>query len=581
MRLRTVHIIAVVAKTLPRNADVADQFELLADFLELEGSDQFRPLAYRRAAQRMRETGGSIAQLALDGRAKDLSGIGKTIEEKIVQIVEQGRIEALAKREARVPADVVEFMHLPGLGPKTARRIWQELGVSTLDELKQAAESERLRTLTGLGPKTEEKVLKALATPRKKIERKPLLGRALPAVRAIVSVLREHPAADQVSEAGSVRRLKEQVRDLDIIATASDPSALTEYFTQLPWVEEVVAKGKTKATVVANDGLRFDLRVVPPEAYGNLLQHFTGSKQHNVALREEAVRRKLSISEYGIQDTETGEVFTDKTEEAMYKRLGYPWIPPELRENMGELEAAREGRLPQLVELGDIRGDLHSHSTWSSDGKNTIVEMAREAKRLGRSYIAVTDHSHYLREGRLDAQSREIDKIQEELGRLKLLKGVEANIKADGSVDVDDDVLAQRDWVMASIHSGFDKDLTERVLAAMENPHVDCIGHLTGRKLNRRGPADVDLERVIEKALETGTFLEINAQPDRLDLRDAHARMAGEAGVKIVISSDSHEIPALSNLEFGVAQARRAWLGPDQILNTRPWGEVKKLLKKA
>jgi DNA polymerase (family X) len=580
MTRRTAHIIAGMPKTLPRNADVADQFDLLADFLELEGSDQFRPLAYRRAAQRMRETGGSIAQLAVDGKAKELSGIGKTIEEKIVQIVEDGRIEALAKREAKTPPDVVAFMHLPGLGPKTARRIWKELGVETLDDLKKAAETEQLRTLTGLGPKTEENVLKALATPKKQIEQKPLLGRALPAVRAVVAELREHPAAVEVSEAGSVRRLKEQVRDLDIIATASDPVALIEHFTELPWVDEIVAKGRTKATVVASDGLRFDLRVVPPESYGNLLHHFTGSKQHNVALREEAVRRKLSISEYGIQDTETGEVFTDKTEEAMFKRLGYPWIPPELRENMGELEAAREGRLPTLVALDDIRGDLHTHSTWSSDGKNTIEEMAREAKRLGRSYIAVTDHSHYLRDGRLEAQSEEIDEVQAKLGRFKLLKGVEANIRADGSVDVDDEVLADRDWVMASIHSGLDKDLTERVLSATDNPHVDCIGHLTGRKLNRREPADVDLERVVERALETGTFLEINAQPDRLDLRDAHARLAGEAGVKIVISSDSHEIPALSNLEFGVAQARRAWLGPDQILNTLPWGEVKKLLKR-
>jgi DNA polymerase (family 10) len=580
MTRRTAHIIAGMPKTLPRNADVADQFDLLADFLELEGSDQFRPLAYRRAAQRMRETGGSIAQLAVDGKAKELSGIGKTIEEKIVQIVEDGRIEALAKREAKTPPDVVAFMHLPGLGPKTARRIWKELGVETLDDLKKAAETEQLRTLAGLGPKTEENVLKALATPKKKIEQKPLLGRALPAVRAVVAQLREHPAAVEVSEAGSVRRLKEQVRDLDIIATASDPVALIEHFTELPWVDEIVAKGRTKATVVASDGLRFDLRVVPPESYGNLLHHFTGSKQHNVALREEAVRRKLSISEYGIQDTETGEVFTDKTEEAMFKRLGYPWIPPELRENMGELEAAREGRLPTLVALDDIRGDLHTHSTWSSDGKNTIEEMAREAKRLGRSYIAVTDHSHYLRDGRLEAQSEEIDEVQANLGRFKLLRGVEANIRADGSVDVDDEVLADRDWVMASIHSGLDKDLTERVLSAMDNPYVDCIGHLTGRKLNRREPADVDFERVVERALETGTFLEINAQPDRLDLRDAHARFAGEAGVKIVISSDSHEIPALSNLEFGVAQARRAWLGPDQILNTRPWGEVKKLLKR-
>jgi DNA polymerase (family 10) len=575
-----LNIIAGVAKSLPRNAEVAEQFELLADFLELEGSDQFRPLAYRRAAQRMRETGGSIAQLAVEGRAKDLSGIGKVIEEKIVQIVNDGQITALAERKARIPADVVEFMRMPGLGPKTARRIWQELGVSTIEELKEAAESERLRTLSGLGPKTEENVLKALATPRKEIERKPLLGQALPAVRAVVSVLREHPTADQVSEAGSVRRLKEQVRDLDIIATARDPSALIDYFTSLAWVDEIVAKGRTKATVVSNEGLRFDLRVVPPESYGNLLQHFTGSKQHNVALREEAVRRKLSISEYGVQDVETGKVHTDRTEQGLYKRLGYAWIPPELRENMGELEAAREGKLPELVELGDIRGDMHTHSTWSSDGKNTIEEMAGEAGRLGRTYMVVTDHSHYLREGRMEAQNREIDKVQEGLGRFKLLKGVEANIKADGSIDVPDEVLAQRDWVMASVHSGFNTDLTERVLAAMENPHVDCIGHLTGRKLNRRAPADIDLERVVEKALETGTFLEINAQPDRLDLRDAHARLAGEAGVKIVISSDGHQLSALSNLEFGVAQARRAWLGPDQVLNTRPWGEVKKLLKK-
>jgi DNA polymerase (family 10) len=581
MTVRTVHMIDQVAKTLPGNAAVADQFDLLADFLELEGSDQFRPLAYRRAAQRMRETGGSIAQLALAGKAKTLSGIGKTIEEKIVQIVEEGEIDALAKRKARIPADVVEFMHLPGLGPKTARRIWQELGVSTIAELKQAAESERLRTLSGLGPKTEENVLRALAAPRETIEKKPLLGRALPSVRAVVETLREHPAADQVSEAGSVRRLKEQVRDLDIIATASDPRALIEFFTQLDWVDEIVAKGNTKATVVSNDGLRFDLRVVPPEAYGNLLQHFTGSKQHNVALREEAVRRKLSVSEYGVQDIETGEVFTERTEEALYKRLGYAWIPPELRENMGELEAAREGRLPKLVELSDIRGDLHTHSTWSSDGKNTIEEMATEAKRLGRSYLVVTDHSHYLREGRLEAQNREIDRVQERLGRFKLLKGIEVNIRPNGSLDVDDDILAKRDWVMASVHSQFDRDITERIIAAMESPHVDCIGHLTGRKLNRRGPAEVDFERVVEKALQTGTFLEINAQPDRLDLRDAHARYAGEAGVKIVISSDSHEIAALANLEFGVAQARRAWLGPDQILNTRPWREVKKLLKKA
>ena len=379
-----------------------------------------------------------------------------------------------------------------------------------------------------------------------------------------------------MSEAGSVRRLKEQVRDLDIIATASDPAALTEYFTQLPWVEEIVAKGNTKATVVSNEGLRFDLRVVPPESYGNLLQHFTGSKAHNVALREEAVRKKLSISEYGIQDTETREVFTDKTEEAMYKRLGYPWIPPSPREH--ELEAAREGSC-RSVELSDIRGDMHTHSTWSSDGKNTIEEMAQEAKRLGRAYLVVTDHSHYLREGRL--RPREGDR--QGPGEARALQAPEGSRgqhpgeRRSGR--------GRRGARRARLGHGLDPFRLRQgphraCLVGHGNPHVDCIGRLTGRKLNRRGPADVDLERVVEKALETGTFLEINAQPDRLDLRDAHARFAAEAGVKIVISSDAHEIPALSNLEFGVAQARRAWLGPDQVLNTRPWGSVKKLLKK-
>src|ERR687886_1046618 len=334
-----------MAVTLPRNADVAAQFDLLADLMELEGAESFRVLAYRRAATRMRETSGSIAQLALDGRAKELQGIGKTIEEKIVQIVDEGEIEALTKKKAGVPGEVVSFMRLPGLGPKTAARIWRELGITTLEELKAAAEQERLRTLAGLGAKSEEKILKALAFHAENPdEGRRLLGNGLPAVQAVVSVLREHPAAVEVSEAGSVRRRKETFRDLDIIATATDPGALTDYLTKLRWVERVAAKGETKATVVSNEGLRFDLRVVPPECYGNLLQHFTGSKDHNVALREEEVRRGLSISEYGVLNVETGETFTAATEAELYEYLGYDYIPPELRENLGELAAAREGR---------------------------------------------------------------------------------------------------------------------------------------------------------------------------------------------------------------------------------------------
>src|SRR5947207_1371666 len=366
---------------------------------------------------------------------------------------------------------------------------------------------------------------------------RPLLGAGLPAVQAVVAVLREHPAALEVSEAGSVRRRKETFRDLDIIATATEPGELTEYFTKLRWVEKVAARGESKATVVSNDGLRFDLRVVPSGLYGNLLQHFTGSKHHHVALHAAPLRRGLSISENGVKDVESGEVFKTGSEQEVYEFLGYQYIPPELRENLGELEAARNGELPALVELGDLRGDLHAHSSWSSDGKNTIEEMAAEAKSRGYSYLAITDHSHYLRDGRLESHAREIDALQGQLGRFRLLKGIEVNIRADGTLDVDDETLAGRDWVVASLHTAFDKNPTERVLAAMENPNVDCIGHLTARKINRRGPADIDLARVFETALAARTVLEINSQPDRLDLRDAHARAAGEAGVLLAVNS--------------------------------------------
>jgi DNA polymerase (family X) len=572
-------MIAAMAKTLPRNADVAEQLDLLADILELEGEAAYRLLAYRRAAALVREQSGPVAELALEGKAKDLPGIGKTIEGKIVEIVNEGEIRALTKHKALVPPEVVEFTRLPGLGPKTARKIWQELGVTTLADLKAAAKAERLRMLPGIGAKLEERIVKELSGRRKAPQEvRPLLGQGLPAVQAVVAVLREHPAALEVSEAGSTRRRRETFRDLDVIATATEPRELIDYFTKLRWVEKVAAKGESKATVVSNDGLRFDLRVVPSGLYGNLLQHFTGSKHHNVALREDAVRRGLSISENGVKEVESGEIFKTGSEEELYDFLGYQYIPPELRENLGELEAAREGALPELVELSDLRGDLHCHSTWSSDGKNSIEEMAEEAKGRGYSFLAITDHSHYLRDGRLEAQDREIDALQERLGRFRLVKGIEVNIRADGSLDVDDETLADRDWVVASLHTAFDKNPTERVLAAMENPNVDCIGHLTARKINRRGPADIDLSRVFEAALATKTFLEINSQPDRLDLRDAHARAAGEAGVLLAVNSDAHSIRALGYPEIGVGQARRAWLTKEQILNTRTWPQIKKLL---
>ena len=572
-----------MARPLPSNAELAEQLELLADLLELDGADAFRLTAYRRAATRVRESAVPVAQLALDHKATRLSGIGSTIENKIIEYTETGDLSALAKLRAKLPAGLVEVMHVPGLGPKTAKKLHAEIGVASLDDLRAAAEAQQLRELQGLGAKTEEKVLAALAKPKAKVERKTLLGRVLPAVERAVEELREHPAAERVSEAGSVRRRCETVRDLDIIATASDPSALTSHFAGLPWVAEVVARGSTKATVVSHDGLRFDLRVVPPESYGNLLQHFTGSKAHNVALREEAVGRKLSISEYGVKHVETGEVLHAASEEELYDFLGYQWIPPELRENRGELDAARKKALPTLVELDDIAGDLHMHTDWS-DGRATLEELVGAAQALGRKYIAICDHAKRLKDGRLERQAEDIAALNERTRGIEILSGVEVDIRADGSVDLDEEALGERAWVMASIHSGFDRprdELTRRLFAAMENPHVDCIGHPTGRKINRREAYDLDFEALLEKAVETGTFLEINSQPDRLDLMDTHARAAGEAGVGIVVSTDAHRVHELENLRLGVAQARRAWLTAEEIVNARPWREVKKRMKKS
>jgi DNA polymerase (family 10) len=563
---------------LPRNADVADALDELADVSEILGEQGFRVLAYRRAATRIRETGASVAELALQGTAKELPGIGATIESKIVEMTETGSMSALEKRRAEVPAEVRQFLRLPGLGPKTAARIWRELGVTTLEELRVAAEQQRVRTLQGLGAKSEERILEALAKGfGPEPERRGLLGVGLPVVRQVVEELRAHPAAVEVSGAGSVRRGRETFRDLDVIATATDPAALIGHFVTLPWVLEIAARGDTKATVVTKQGLRLDLRVVPPEDFGSLLQHFTGSKDHNVALREEAQRRGLSISEYGVTVVETGEVHRFADEDDLYRFLGYEPIPPELRESSGELQAARNGSLPALVEVGDLVGELHCHSDWSSDGKASIEEMARTARSNGYRFLALTDHSHYLRDGRMEAQWREIDVVNARVKPFKVLKGVEANIRADGAIDVDDELLAELDWVVASLHHAFDKSPTERILAAIDHPHVDCIGHLTGRKLNRRAGAEVDIEQVVARAVETRTALEINSQPDRLDMRDVHARLAGEAGVLVPVTTDAHSTAALGYRELGVAQARRAWLTKEQVLNTRPWREIAKL----
>jgi DNA polymerase (family 10) len=570
-----------MATTLPRNADVADQLDLLADLSEILGEESFKIIAYRRAATRIRETPAPVAELALEGKAKELPGVGRTIEGKVVEIVQEGEIQALKRRRERVPDGVVDFLRLPGVGPKTAARIWTELGITTLDALRAAAEDQRLRELSGLGATSEEKILRALeAGAGQEKEKRGLLGRALPAVHRVVAELQAHPAAIQVSEAGSVRRRRETVRDLDLIATSSDAHALIAAFCDAPWVSEVVARGDTKATVISHDSLRFDLRVVAPECFGNVLQHFTGSKDHNIALREEAQRHGLSISEYGVTTVESGEVVTHPSEEELYTYLGYAYIPPELREASGELAAAREGELPDLVELSDLRGELHCHSTWSQDGKGTIEEMAGAAAARGYRYLCLTDHSHYLRDGRLEAQWKEIAAVNERLKPFRVLRGIEANIRADGTLDVSDDVLAELDWVVASLHTSFERTPTERILAAIDNPHVDSIGHLTGRRLTRREGAHVDVERIVERAAETRTALEINSQPDRLDLRDTHARLAGEAGVLVPVTTDAHSVSALGYAELGIGQARRAWLTKSQVLNTRSWRDLQRALKR-
>ena len=568
-------------QTLPRNAELADQLDLLADLSEILDEESFKVIAYRRAAGRIRESAVPIAELALAGRAKELPGIGKTIESKVVEVAEDGEMHALTKRRGLVPPGVVEFLRLPGVGPKTAARIWTQLGITSLDGLKGAAEEGRLRDLSGMGARSEEKILKALeAGVGGQPEERRLLGQGLPAVRRIVAELAAHPAATAVSEAGSARRRRETVRDLDLIATSTDGPALIAAFCEGDWVSEVAARGETKATAVGHDGLRFDLRVVPDECYGNVLQHFTGSKDHNIALREDAQRRGLSISEYGVTDVESGDVVTHTSEDELYAFLGYSPIPPELREGTAEIAAARAGTLPTLVEPEDLRGEMHCHSTWSSDGKNSLEEMVLTAKSRGYRFLCITDHSHYLRDGRLEAQWREIDELNGRLPKsFRVYRGIEVNIRADGSLDIEDALLAELDWVVASVHTSFERSPTERIMGAMDNPHVDCIGHLTGRRLLKRDGAPVDVERVVAHAVETGTAVEINSQPDRLDMRDAHARLAGEAGVLIPINTDAHSMGALGYAELGVAQARRAWLTKDQILNTRSWRDVKKLTK--
>ena len=533
----------------------------------------------------------SVVGLARDGKVTELPNIGKTLEEKVIALDETGDIPTAVKLRAKIPVGLISVMHLPGFGPKRAKRLYDEIGVDSLDALRAAVEDGRLRELRGFGLKAEENLQRVLAEHEEDgPARRVVLSRAVEAAEQVVEALRAHPAADRVEVAGSLRRWTDSVKDVDIIATASDPAALARALGELAIVESVNSGGDVGARVTTHSGMKIDLKVVEPDQFGNVLQHFTGAKAHNVALRESAVRRGLHVSEYGIADDATGETLRCSTEEEVYAALGLEWIPPELREGRGELEAAAGGGLPDLIELEDLRGELHCHTTMS-DGTEVAETMAQAAIELGLEYLAITDHSathgfgDHVTEDQLRARIEEIRGINERLDGFDLLIGTETNILPDGAPDYPDDLLAELDWVIASIHTSFGmgaKKMTDRLVAAIEHPLIDAIGHPTGRKIEKRQPYELEMDRVIEAAARTGTMIEINASPDRRDLNDVHARAAAEAGVRILVNSDAHSLRDIREYRrYGIATARRAWLTADQVANTLPWKKFAKLRKRA
>ncbi len=572
------------------NAEIAAALEELGILYELDGAVKYRVLAYSTAAAAIRESPVSVAELTEAGRVTEIPGVGATLETKIKALLDDGEIPAAAKLKAKFPATLIAVTRVPGLGAKTARKLYDELGIETLEQLREAATDQRIRELKGMGAKQEERILAALdglGEPGEGSGRL-LLSKVLPVAEALAAALREHPAAERVEIAGSARRRAETCKDIDIIATATEPTELSGHLASHPLIAAAGNPGPNGLRAQTQTGVSVDLRIVPPEEFGNLLQHFTGSKAHNVALREDAVSRGMSVSEHGIKDTETGEVTKCATEAEVYERLGYAYIEPELREGRGELKAARDGKLPDLVEESDMRGDLHSHTTLS-DGRNTLEEMAAAAKARGYAYLAITDHSathgfgNHVTDDQLWERIEEVRMFNKGKRGFRLLSGSEINIGTDGKLDYPDELVAELDWVVASVHTAFQPDekyMTERVLAAIENPDVDCIGHLTGRLIGRREPYPVDIERIAEAAARTKTMIEINANPNRRDLSEHHARLARDAGVSIVINTDAHGAETLANMTYGIATARRAWLTAADIANTRPWREFQQLRKR-
>jgi DNA polymerase (family X) len=566
------------------NSEIAAALDELGDLTELDGGAIYRVVAYRNAAKAVRESPVSVLGLARQGRATELPGVGAIIQEKVIQLADDGAIPATLKLRAKFPPGVIEMTHLPGLGPKRARRLYEELGIDSIDALRSAAEEQRIRALKGFGPKAEEAILSSLrlSGAAEKAARV-VLDKALVVADRLIAALREHPASIHVELAGSARRMADTVKDLDVIATATDPLALAQAAAELDLIQQAGTPSEAGVKLRTHTDIRVDLRIVEPDQFGNLLQHLTGSKEHNMALRDAAVRRGLHVSEYGVLDDATGETHRCATEREVYALLKLDYIEPELRENRGELEAAAKHSLPDLITQQDLKGDLHCH-TIASDGTASIEEMAAAARDAGYEYLAITDHSASFGFGdevSPKALREQIARIRgTEVDGLTLLAGSEVNILPDGSLDYDDELLAELDWVIASVHSSFRmsaEQMTERMIRAIEHPLVDALGHPSGRKLSRRDPYAFHIDRVIEAAARSGTMLEINSNPDRRDLNDIHARAAAAAGVPIVINTDSHRTAGFAVARYGIATARRAWLSAEQVVNTRPWSEVQAL----
>jgi DNA polymerase (family 10) len=567
------------------NADIARIFEEMADLLEIQGANPFRVRAYRTAARNLTRLGTEVADMLAQGRKlEELSGIGKDLAQKIAEIVDTGGLQALRNLQREVPPGVADLLRLPGLGPKRVATLYHELDIHSLDGLERAARDGRIRELAGFGAKTEAGLLRAIADHRS-VERRHKLATAAIYADALTDYLKGIKGVQQVTVAGSFRRQRETVGDLDILVTARRDSPVMQAFHDYDEVADVVSAGKTRSTVMLRSGLQVDLRVVPAVSYGAALHYFTGSKAHNIAVRRRGVDRGLKINEYGV--FRGNKRITGRTEAEVFAAVGLPYIEPELRENQGEIEAAEKGELPELVTVDDLRGDLHAHTT-ATDGRNSLAEMAAAAADRGFAYLAITEHSqrltmtHGLDAKRLRKQGEAIDRLNAD-GKLSItvLKGIEVDILEDGSLDLPDEALGDLDLVVGAVHHKFDlsrERQTERILRAMDRPCLNILAHPSGRLIQEREPYDVDMVRIIRAAADRGCFLELNAHPERLDLIDSHCRMAREAGVLVAINSDAHGVEDFDNLRYGVGQARRGWLGKADVLNTRPLNELKKLL---